>query len=263
MPEMKQSTYQSAPQWVESGAVEANGLDLLALRAPAMRIGNELLDGITTITPSVRYMTFVSWITLRYWERGGKDSRASYLEFARRMEAAIVLANLAVEGNTTGLVGANTTLAVPRPGEDVPLQIDVHALGTNAYSGPAEQLRLIETREDAEVPHLTDGRGIPLARELEQAVNHTSLGQRLRKTDLPTTTTSEELEEFGKFVRVRQLPSRERDILVDAILPSAPTSATERRRLASYGAFLSCAVRGQLKRDSRRLLDEAVQRNRR
>lgn len=227
-----------------------------------MRIGNELLDGITTITPSVRYMTFVSWITLRYWERRGRDSRKSYLEFARRLEAAIVLGNLAIARDTTGLVGADTALAALEAGGAIPLHIKVQALGASAYSGPAEQLRLLETQPDAEVPHLTDARGMPLALELDEAVRATSLGQRLASEELPTTTTPDELAEFGARVRLRELPPRERQLLLDAILPPVPTSVPERRRLACYAAFLPCAARGQSKREYRRLLDEALRRER-
>lgn len=45
-----------APSWINSGAVIAGGLDLLGLRLPVQFIGSTLLDGITTITPSVRYI---------------------------------------------------------------------------------------------------------------------------------------------------------------------------------------------------------------
>lgn len=249
------------PRWVES-AEEKAGLDLLALRAPVMRIGNELLNGITTITPSIRYMTFVSWITLRYWERGGTDSRKSYLKFARRLEAAIVLGNLAVARDTTGLVGGDTALAALGRGGDVPLNIDVQALGANAYGGPAEQLGLLETRGDAEVPHLTSTRGIPLARQMDEAVRTTKLGRMLAETELPESATLPEIAEFGACVRVRELPDRERDALLDAILPVTPASAAERRRLASYAAFLSCSDGGKGKEGFRRMLRVAVRRER-
>jgi hypothetical protein len=225
-----------------------------------MRIGNHLLDGITTITPSIRYLTFVSWITLKYWERGGKDSRGSYLEFARRLEAAIVLGNLAVARDTTGLVGVDTATAALNAGGAVPLTIDVRALAANAYSGPAEQLRLLETRSDAKVPHLTDARGLPLARELDAAAGATALGKRLATTDLPATTSRDELTEFGERVRLYEMPTRERRLLLDALMPPVPTSPRERRRLASYAAFLLCAARGQTRRNHNRLLDESVRR---
>ena len=42
------------PEWVNSGAVITGGLDLLGLRLPVQFIGGTLLDGVTTVTPSVR-----------------------------------------------------------------------------------------------------------------------------------------------------------------------------------------------------------------
>ena len=126
-----------APEWIESGANVTDGLDLVALRAPTMRIGNGLLDGITTITPSVRYFSLVSWITYRYWKRGGEDSRSGYLAFARRLEAAIVLGNLIAAPGIRGLIGSEV---VPQmeDGGDISLDIQVRALGTNVYRGPSE-----------------------------------------------------------------------------------------------------------------------------
>ena len=50
-----------APEWVDSGAVLTDGLDLLGLRLPVQTIGGSLLDGVTTVTPSVRYIYVVSF----------------------------------------------------------------------------------------------------------------------------------------------------------------------------------------------------------
>jgi hypothetical protein len=97
----------TAPSWVESGATEVKGLDLLGLREPVLRIGNSLLDGITTITPTVRYLGFVAWVISLYWKRFGGDERELFLDFARTIEGAIGLGNLAFRGDTTGLVGAD------------------------------------------------------------------------------------------------------------------------------------------------------------
>ena len=254
---MQENTSLAPPQWVESGAIDSKGLDLLALRAPAMRIGNELLDGITTITPSVRYLSFVAWITQRYWERGGQDSRRGYLEFARRLEAVIVLSNLVVDRDTLGLIGSDTA-ATDLEGDEIPLAIQVRALGTNVYAGPAEHLRILESRPDAEVPHLTLLRGLPLAREIDEAVSHTALGRRLANEELPETASRADLEEFGQHVRVRVFPSQEKAVLLNALLPTEPTTPMEFRRLATYGSFLACAEGGQPQRDFRRLINEAV-----
>jgi hypothetical protein len=45
------------PQLVVSEAKENRGLDLLGLRAPAEAVANRLLNGVTTVTPAIRYLT--------------------------------------------------------------------------------------------------------------------------------------------------------------------------------------------------------------
>ena len=49
-----------------NGTRLTEGLDLLGLRAPVQRIGNDLFDGITTVTPKVRYLSVLTWIIHRY-----------------------------------------------------------------------------------------------------------------------------------------------------------------------------------------------------
>ena len=41
---------QAVPDWVSFEAEKTEGLDLLGLRAPVQRIGNDLFDGITTVS---------------------------------------------------------------------------------------------------------------------------------------------------------------------------------------------------------------------
>jgi hypothetical protein len=62
-----------APTWVSSGAVITGGLDLLGLRLPVQFIGGTLLDGVTTVTPSVRYLAFRAWLIRRYGQSGQPD----------------------------------------------------------------------------------------------------------------------------------------------------------------------------------------------
>jgi len=54
------------PSWVDIGGEQIQGLDLLGLRLPVQAIGNSLLDGVTTITPSVRYLSLLAWIVHSY-----------------------------------------------------------------------------------------------------------------------------------------------------------------------------------------------------
>lgn len=250
-----------APDWIGSGAEETNGLDLLALRAAAMRIGNTLLDGITTITPSTRYLSFIAWITYRYWKRGGRDSRSAYLAFARKMEAAIVLGNHLAAPGVRGLIGTEAQV-IRTPTNEISLDIPVKALGTGIYRGVAEQLGLLYTNPAYKVPQLTEARGIPLAEALDAMALETVLGRRLGEESLPQSAPDAELEEFGSLMRVDIFPPQEKELLLSALIPIDPSSPMERRRLATYGAFLSFAIGGQPPNEFRRILAESVRRTR-
>ena len=76
------------------GAVPNRGLDLTGLRLPVQSIGNDLLDGITTITPSVRYVSFYSWIVLSYLSVRRPDNWASFRSFGEQIETAIAIGNM-------------------------------------------------------------------------------------------------------------------------------------------------------------------------
>ena len=90
----------------------------------------------------------------------------------------------------------------------------------------------------------------------------TSLGQRLAQEVLPLLASSEELAEFGALLLVNAFPPLEKTLLLNAILPQHPVTPMDRRRLATYGAFLACAAGGQPQSDYRRILTEAVLRER-
>ncbi len=250
------------PDWVTSGAEVVRGLDLLGLRAPAMRIGNSLLDGITTITPRVRYMSFLTWLTWLYWRRAGTDTRTAYLAFARRIEAAIALGNIAHDPSAVGLVGAEGSREALADPDGVPLDLKVVQLAANAYSVPAQQLGLLALRGDTQVPHLTDARGLPLAQTVDDVVRTTTLGRRLSDGELPERVPIDELREFGGAAQIRTFPEVERTALLDAIVPRSPDGAVERCRVASYGAFLARAAQGQERREYRALLRCAGQADR-
>jgi hypothetical protein len=48
---------QPAPDWISFEADKSEGLDLLGLRAPVQHIGNQRFDGVTTVTPKLRYLS--------------------------------------------------------------------------------------------------------------------------------------------------------------------------------------------------------------
>ena len=99
-----------APDWISTGATMTGGLDLLGLRLPVQTIGGALLDGITTVTPSVRYLAFRAWLLHRYGQRGGADSWQAFTDFAARAGSALVLGNLVEDRSIVGLIGADQAL---------------------------------------------------------------------------------------------------------------------------------------------------------
>src|SRR5919206_1432456 len=95
------------PSWVDSGANPLNGLDLLGLRLPVQNIGNSLLNGVTTITPLVRYLSFRAWIINAYVQARMPDQWKAFREFASRVEAAIALGNMLVNPKAVNVIGAD------------------------------------------------------------------------------------------------------------------------------------------------------------
>lgn len=143
-----------APEWVEYEAKNTSGLDLMGLRLPVLSAGNSLLNGVTTITPTVRYLAFRSWLLLRYMRAVPRppDRLQDFVLYARHAEAAFALANLLRSRNTGGLIGsrkggrklaAEGELLIMEPLADQP--------AVAAYARPSDQLRLTKTR-DPKVP---------------------------------------------------------------------------------------------------------------
>ena len=73
-------------------------------------IGGTLLDGVTTVTPSVRYLAFRAWLVHRYGQTGQADDWQTYTDFAARIESALVLGNLTQDRTISGLIGADQAL---------------------------------------------------------------------------------------------------------------------------------------------------------
>ena len=67
------------------GRSTGGAVDLLGLRLPVQFIGGTLLDGVTTVTPSVRYLAFRAWLIHRYGQTGRADSWQAFTDFAARI----------------------------------------------------------------------------------------------------------------------------------------------------------------------------------
>jgi len=69
------------------------------------RIGNQLFDGVTTVTPKVRYLSVLAWIVWRYSEARLPNSWKSFISFAEAQEAMVVMANRLKSRSIRNLVG--------------------------------------------------------------------------------------------------------------------------------------------------------------
>ncbi len=229
-----------APEWINCGATITGGLDLLGLRLPVQTIGGTLLDDVTTVTPSVRYLAFRAWLIYRYGQSGRADSWQTFTEFASRVESALVLGNLIKDPSIGGLIGSDQALERIAQGEThVQISSLVKSPASTIYTGPSDRLGISKSRDNA-VPALVMERGLPLAKAVDQQLMNDPLIKRLIRDDDLTTASIDDLVELGSKVRIDQIPEDERGLLLSAIMPSAPRP-TELNRIRTYSALLAMA----------------------
>jgi hypothetical protein len=226
------------PDWVSYNADETGGLDLLGLRAPVQFIGNGLFDGVTTITPKLRYMSVIAWIIWRYAEARLPEKRSSFFEFAAAQECAFVMANR-ISGRTVnnlvGVGGANEELNSGKA--TLPLRRLTQNIALDAYIASSRQLNFTRQTEHG-LNRLSEERGIALAEEFDKVLEGTAYGARLAKQPTTDKITRDELKELAEAMSIIAIPRGERDILIDALAPKKPTDAAERRRLRHYALLL-------------------------
>ena len=228
------------PEWVYSGANPVHGLDLLGLRLPVQVLGNALFDGVTTITPSVRYLSVLCWTIHVYGNARRPDSWEDFTEFAARVEAAVAVGNMLVEDTIVGIIGATEARKLAGAKDDpIALRKLVSQLATSIYSNPSEQLGLTVSRGDS-FPGLTRERGLVLAGVFSDSAMSTALGLELSKGSAPESVARNALEEFGQIVAFDRISDAETEVLIEAILPRAPRPE-ERPRLQTYTCLLALA----------------------
>jgi hypothetical protein len=246
----------AAPEWIDSGAAIVGGLDLLGLRLPVQFIGGTLLDGVTTVTPSVRYLAFRAWLIDRYARTGRPDDWEEFTRFAARIESVLVLANLAQDRSIGGLIGADEAI---RRLDSGTLELAISPLvlspASTIYAGPSDQLHISSGRDDA-VPALVVERGSPLASAVESQVSHNALIQRASSQGDGGSATLEELKELGTNLRIDRIPQIERDLLLNVIMPLKPLPS-ERARIGTYTSLLKLAKDLKARPSEREMLDRS------
>jgi hypothetical protein len=229
-----------APQWVDSGSVLTGGLDLLGLRVPVQTIGGSLLDGVTTVSPSVRYIGFRAWLIYRYGESQRPDSWREFTDFSAYAESALVLGNLLQNRSIYGLIGADEGLVrVEAQTPQITISPLVKTPATTVYAGPSEQLGISWSR-DEKVPGISAERGKPLALALDGTIGKIPLIEQIFGGTPPGEASRDALMELGAAARIDRIPDVERERLIAAVLPETPL-VRERNRIATYAALLTLA----------------------
>lgn len=226
------------PEQVITTWESSRGQDLLGLRAPAERIANSLMDGVTTVSPLVRYCGFRSWIISRYVELEGPDHREVFFRFAGKCEAALVLGHLLSDNTPTGLVGTKEAKKIIESG-NLRIRKLVNQPATDIYAGPSQDLAISFARK--RVPGLSEERGRPLAEAMQETVGHltalTTIDVESEEQEISASATIELANQYS----MRDPSGRERELLIDAVCPPVPLPR-ELARLSAYSYLLQLAT---------------------
>jgi hypothetical protein len=165
-----------APDWISFEAEQTEGLDLLGLRAPVQRIGNQLFNGVTTVTPKVRYLSVLAWIVWRYSEARLPNSWKPFIAFAEAQEAMIVMANRFKSRSILNLVGVTKADKLLDSGESaLPMERLAQQVAYNIYVTTSRQLNLTHD-ENGAFAGLTKERGIELAKAFDRVIHDAGSG---------------------------------------------------------------------------------------
>jgi hypothetical protein len=226
-----------APNWISFEAEQTEGLDLLGLRAPVQRIGNQLFNGVTTVTPKVRYLSVLTWIVWRYSQAHLPNSWKSFIAFAEAQEAMIVMANRLKSRSILNLVGVTKADKLLDSGEStLPMERLAQQVAYNIYVTTSRQLNLTHD-ENSAFAGLTKERGVELAKSFDRAIDSTAYGKDLARDARKNRITRRRLEELADGVFLDRIPGEERTILIDAIIPQKPEHG-EQERVANYALLL-------------------------
>jgi len=228
------------PEWVDSGCQLTGGLDLLGLRNPVQTIGGALLDGVTTVSPSIRYIGLRAWLIHRYAETRRPDSWREFTNFAGYAESALVLGNLRRDRKIYGLIGADEgVVRLDASSATVKLSALVKTPATTVYAGPSEQLGVSWARDD-KMPGLTGERGKRLALAVEEKFGKIPFVGKIFSDHPPSEASCDDLDELGEAARIDRIPGMEREALLTAVIPDKPM-AKEHARVGTYAALLLLA----------------------
>lgn len=232
----------SIPTVVSSKVEETSGQDVLGLRNPAERLALAMLDGVTTISPLIRYLTLRSWVIHRYATLGGVNSREAFMRFASKCEAV-----MAVSKYRSGSAGGNI-VGIKKAAASVDVENGVFiaspftdSTAFNQYGGPSSDLGL--SLPITPINQLTQERGLPLAIAVEDLLTNSTV---LGKVDVTSERQEFALSDADYLADVftLEVPTElDRELLLNTVLPAFP-SDSELPRMATYGLLMHLANRG-------------------
>ena len=231
----------SIPEWVENEAIEAGGLDLLGLRNVAQSIGNYCLNGITTISPKIRYLAIRSWIIQMYAECQLPDDYSTFLKFGSKLEGAVAIGTFLNNPSIIGIVGGTKASEINEK-SDTTVKIErlVQQLVLNMYTGPSSDLGIAYHRESG-ITGLTEERGELLAKAIMAKVIDTTVVKKILSEKKVESFNRDDLIELGQILSIDEIPDDEKEILLDIVIPSEPNPSgwdKDIRRIATYVQLL-------------------------
>lgn len=236
------------PELVKTEAIPSSGMDLLGLRSPAESIAYSMLNGITTVTPNVRYLSIRAWIIFRYANLEALDDRKEFMAFAHKVECSLVMGNLLNDPSTPYLIGKDSAVKSLNGDEDsLELKQLVKSPATNIYAGPTQELKI--AWRGKRVPGITEERGLPLAMTVDEVFQDIELPLSITSGKETQAFTRERLKAFGHSFPLRNPSGEERDLLINLIIPEHP-SPDEVSRVSTYCLIL------HLCREAAREIDE-------
>jgi len=239
----------SIPEWAENEAQEADGLDLLGLRNVAQTISNYCLNGITTISPQIRYLGIRSWILQIYANCNFPDHYSAFLKFGSKLEAAVAIGILLNESSVAGVIGSTKALEIIAKGDKEILmeKLVKNQIAINNYTGPSNNLSISFPRESG-ITGLTNEHGKLLAKSIMTKVANTNIVKMILEEKKIESFNRDDLVVLGQILSINNIPDDEREILLEILLPTEPSPngwENDIRRIATYTLLLQLAQDNQ------------------
>lgn len=220
------------PVWNERVRESDRAMDPLGMNRVTDRLLNDLLQGITTVTPRARYYSFYTWAVGRICERNSAENFSQFAEQFRDLERVYMLSCLAHEEeaspgrNHRGINGSNKgKRAWNETQQELNLDFGFfgHRLGGYGqyYQASLANLGLLSMPPEGGAFEQPTQLGLQVA----EAFGAKVVSGGLHQLSLQGRASKSSLQKIGRKVclcRLRDPEARDRDILRDLFFGSMP-----------------------------------------